>query len=208
MSIWLCSACASRRGGSLPSKPTSATPVSSHDDSMPRRSCASLGASSAASVGLGRHAQPRQARRIDASRERITAVRKRVRRSSASADGSRQMSRAHRPSDRTAHRAERRPSTLLRAVATLARARHQRVGPHERVPPRLLARTAGALPACGPPPDPQRHVAPLHDARAAERQQRPEAPRGHPFHRVPRSRRLHVRDARAHRRDRAAACRA
>src|SRR5574344_2424340 len=37
MSIWLCRACASRRG-TLPGAPvcTSATPVSSHDDSMPR----------------------------------------------------------------------------------------------------------------------------------------------------------------------------
>src|SRR5450631_4148599 len=37
MSIWLCRACATRRGGADdPSVRTRATPVSSHDDSIPR----------------------------------------------------------------------------------------------------------------------------------------------------------------------------
>src|SRR5688500_12117011 len=36
MSIWLCSACARRRGTPLPPACTSATPVSSQEDSTPR----------------------------------------------------------------------------------------------------------------------------------------------------------------------------
>ena len=36
LAIWLCSACASNSGRPAESQRSSATPVSSHDDSMPR----------------------------------------------------------------------------------------------------------------------------------------------------------------------------
>src|SRR2546423_976234 len=144
MSTLLCSACARRRGTATPSSdPTSATPVSSHDDSTPRMFIDAVYEAHVHVVRMTEQAS------ITSSNHNSTHE------STQGIPWVGKNSLHVRP--RSHYAAFPCRAIVLEMVAK----QHESRWSHERVPSHRLARTGPALPPHGLSPHVERHVAPF-----------------------------------------------